>query len=242
MPTEQRGVVVPRVDGTGVSGAPIGDGADSDGSTTPSTPRRRGAYAKSHARRQAILDAATAVFGAHGYRAGSLKDIAEVVGVNPSTLLHHFPTKEQLLHAVLDEHDRESDRLAALDAANPRDFPDSLVRIARNNEATPGFIGLYTLLAAESATPGHPGSAYFVARQRGIRAEFAEAFSALHRAGLLAPGVTVEYAAVSTLAIWDGVQLQWLIDPAAVEVPAVLQQHLAMLLGTADAGEWSSAV
>jgi hypothetical protein len=46
---------------------------------------------------------------------------------------------------------------------------------------------------------------------------------------MLAPGVTIEYAAASTLALWDGIQLQWLLEPEAIDVPAHLAAHLHAL-------------
>jgi len=204
--------------------------AESPSPTPP--PRRRGAYAKSEQRRRDILAAAVTVFGAHGYRAGSLKEIADLVGMNPTSLFHYFPTKEALLQAVLDERDAVSDQVA-LDGepmvSRAEDVPALFLRIARNNESLPGIIGLYTLVAAESSTPGHPTREYFIERYRRIRRQFASGFALMHEAGLLAPGITPEYAASSTLGLWDGVQMQWMIEPEAVDVVEHLRRHLSMI-------------
>lgn len=193
-------------------------------------PRKRGPYAKTAARRKDILDAATVVFARSGYRAGSLKEIAALVGIDASSILHHFPTKELLLQAVLEVHDAESDEIVARAApVTPDRVPQTFLDIARNNERTPGLIGLYTLLAAESATEGHPGGEYFRARYERIRGQFIGAFTVLQAEQLLAPGVTPEYAGTSLLALWDGIQMQWLIDPDAVDVVDYLRRHLRML-------------
>ncbi len=66
---------------------------------------RRGPYAKSEERRRTILDAAHEVFAAHGYRGGSLQDVADKVGLSQTSLLHYFPSKRDLLMAVLERRD-----------------------------------------------------------------------------------------------------------------------------------------
>lgn len=49
-----------------------------------------------------ILDASVEAFGAHGYGATSLDDIARSLGVRKQTILYWFPSKESLLDACLD--------------------------------------------------------------------------------------------------------------------------------------------
>jgi AcrR family transcriptional regulator len=49
-----------------------------------------------------ILKAATRLFGAQGYEATSIQAIAEAVGVRKQSLLHHFPSKEELHQAVIE--------------------------------------------------------------------------------------------------------------------------------------------
>ena len=46
------------------------------------------------ARRQEIVDAAVEVFATVGYHKGSLRDVADRVGMSQAGLLHHFPSKE----------------------------------------------------------------------------------------------------------------------------------------------------
>ena len=191
---------------------------------------RRGPYAKSAARQREILDAAGDVFATHGYRAGSLKEIADRVGIDASTILHHFANKSVLLQKVLEDRDTRSLTDADPDrTAGPADTPAAFLRLARANEKIPGIVELYTLLAAESATPDHPSNEYFVLRYARVRSEFASAFREMADAGLLRPGVDPEFAAVSTLALWDGVQVQWMHDPDAVDVTETLRKHLELL-------------
>ena len=53
--------------------------------------------------RERVLQAAQALFAERGYRGTSLRDIAKRIGVKAPSLLHHFPSKQQLYLAVLDQ-------------------------------------------------------------------------------------------------------------------------------------------
>lgn len=52
--------------------------------------------------RQALLTAAADAFARHGVSA-SLDDVARAAGVGPGTLYRHFPTRDQLVRAVIDD-------------------------------------------------------------------------------------------------------------------------------------------
>ena len=66
----------------------------------------RGGYAKGDARRELIVDVASEIFGTQGFRAATMLQIAAACGISRTGLLHHFPTKESLLEAVLARRDR----------------------------------------------------------------------------------------------------------------------------------------
>ena len=77
--------------------------------------------------RAAILEASVDLFGARGFAATSLDDIAGVVGVAKQTLLYWFSSKDELLDAVLAQTALE---LAAVIEAAVRAAPDEpLARI-----------------------------------------------------------------------------------------------------------------
>ncbi|MGI9622318.1 MAG: TetR/AcrR family transcriptional regulator [Acidimicrobiales bacterium] len=50
-----------------------------------------------------IVDAAMAAFGGSGYDATSLDDLASELGIRKQSILYHFPSKEILLDAVVDQ-------------------------------------------------------------------------------------------------------------------------------------------
>ena len=53
--------------------------------------------------RDRVLHVAQALFAERGYRGTSLRDIAKRIGIKAPSLLHHFPSKQQLYLAVLDK-------------------------------------------------------------------------------------------------------------------------------------------
>jgi AcrR family transcriptional regulator len=53
--------------------------------------------------RDQILAAATRLFAARGFDGTALQDIANEVGVRKASLLYHFPSKDDLRHAVLEQ-------------------------------------------------------------------------------------------------------------------------------------------
>jgi AcrR family transcriptional regulator len=56
--------------------------------------------AKSHA----ILDCAAALFAKEGYPSAKMQDVAKACGATKSMLYHYYPTKDDLLFAMLSEH------------------------------------------------------------------------------------------------------------------------------------------
>ena len=70
--------------------------------------------------RQLLIDAARDAFARHGVTA-SLDDVARAAGVGPGTLYRHFPTRDALVLAVIDDGLTDIHRLGAelTDAADP---------------------------------------------------------------------------------------------------------------------------
>lgn len=56
------------------------------------------------AKTQNILDSAATLFAKVGYPNAKMQDIAKACGASKSMLYHYFPTKDDLLFAMLEEH------------------------------------------------------------------------------------------------------------------------------------------
>lgn len=190
----------------------------------------RGPYAKSERTKRAILDAALEVFAEAGFRSGSLRDVAERVGISEAGLLHHFPSKSALLGAVLERRDEQTREQFDFTNSNGAEGLRSLIGLAKYNASTPGVVELFCTLAAEATTPEHPAHEYFVDRYVVARDHAKSWLEDLRSRGELAPGVDAGIAAATTLAIMDGLQIQWLLDRSSVDMAADLRTYLQSLV------------
>lgn len=175
----------------------------------------RGPYRTGIRRREQIVDAAIEVFGELGFAGGSVRSIAERVGVSHAALLQHFGSKEGLLIAVLEEWDRRAivDRLTG---ASGLDYFRRLPDVMFAHQDNRGLLELFTTIAAEASNPAHPAHSFI---QRRYATNIAALASHLQQAvddgdvaPLTAAQIDVEVRLVT--AVLDGVGLQWLLDPS----------------------------
>jgi AcrR family transcriptional regulator len=152
------------------------------------------------ARRTQLVDEATALIARIGYHRFSISALAEATGLTRAGVLHHVGSKEQLLLDVLTSRDERDD--AALGDWSPREILDRLVR---RNIDQPEIVRLYTVLAAEALDPAHP-HAYFAERLRTGTDRIATLLDGLGR--------DPRELAVEVYSFMDGIQLNWLRDPA----------------------------
>ncbi|MFD3378237.1 MULTISPECIES: TetR/AcrR family transcriptional regulator [unclassified Streptomyces] len=178
--------------------------------------------ARSVARRAEILRATLEVIAERGYRGASLAAVAERVGLTQQGLLHHFPTKEALLVAVMAERDQWD----AMPATRLRlDLLDQLVEY---NAMRPGIVQTFSALLGESVTEGHPAREFFTERYEAVRANMAQVLRAEY-GQRLPSGLTPERAAPLLVAVMDGLQYQWLLAPESVDMPAAFRDFLTLL-------------
>jgi AcrR family transcriptional regulator len=194
-----------------------------------STGRERGGYAKGRERRDAILAAANEVFATRGFRGASLATIAKRVGLSEPGLLHHFGSKEELLLEVLKLRDQHDDERIAQARAAHANAHDVLLELCRQNADRPGIVRLFTILAAESVDDDHPAHDWFLDRYRERRRQTAAGLAAEQRDGRIDPALDVDVLATQILAMFDGLQIQWLLDPASVDMVAVFEDFLSRL-------------
>ncbi|AJT42897.1 hypothetical protein UM93_05155 [Psychromicrobium lacuslunae] len=190
--------------------------------------RRRGPYAKTADRRRKILEAAAQVYAECGYYGSSLREVALKAGVSLSNLTHHFATKEEILLATLRQ--RDADGLNQDAPQSAAEFRTQIIAQARANEELATLIGLYSVLSAEATMQGHPARDYFVERFANLRHEYTETLTLLARQGQLRTGFDPHLTAVSLVALWDGLQLQWLLEPHKIDVVRQLDAFLDAIL------------
>jgi AcrR family transcriptional regulator len=180
------------------------------------------ARVRSEERRAEIVGAALEVIAERGYRGASLAAVAERVGLTQQGLLHHFPTKDALLVAVLQERDR-------WDAVPDTQWRvDLLASLVEYNAMRPAIIQTFSALLGESVTEDHPARAYFTERYTRVRTSMARVLRAEY-GDRLPNGLTPERTAPLLVAVMDGLQYQWLLDPESVDMPGAFRDFLRLL-------------
>lgn len=201
-----------------------------DPANTPSDPKP-----ERRDRKEEILQEATRLLGIYGFRGTTLARVAEAVGLTEPGLLHYFPNKVALLEGVLayrDEQDRgRFSTIIDADLPHPEDLFSAMEELVAKNESAPGLVRLFTTLVAESIRGDHPSHDYFVRRYAEVRESLEDYLSTSTAAQKLAPE-EIRSLSVSIIALMDGLQIQWLLDPD-VDMPAafkffsgLVQSHL----------------
>jgi len=195
-----------------------------------SAPRRRPGRPRgqdSSVVREAALRAAIDLIAEQGYAATSMAQVAEAAGISPSGLAHHFPSKMALLGAVLDHRDA-MDSLAEPDGEGPWEVFDGLVRLARVNAGRRQLVALYMTMIGEAASPGHPAHPWMERHYAVSLDLLASAVRTGQEQGLIHPEAPADSIASTTIALMDGLQVQWLLDPE-LDMTAELGAHVAGL-------------
>ncbi|MCK0118147.1 TetR/AcrR family transcriptional regulator [Isoptericola sp. S6320L] len=172
-------------------------------------------------RREEILAAATRVFGSKGFRAGSLADVADQVGITHAGVLHHFGSKDKLLWEVLEYRDRvDVEHLEGKHIPGGLELFRHLLKTAKLNTDRRGIVQAYSVLTGEAVTDGHPAADRVRHRFEVLRTEIAAALREVaHDRGVEVPLADSERAASAVIGVMDGLQTQWLLDPEVVSLP-----------------------
>src|SRR3954454_7885815 len=103
--------------------------------------------AKGEDRKQRILDVAQRLLARNGWRSTTLAQIAREAGVTAAGLLHHFESKEQLLHAVLDARDIDDSEHADYLMG---DLVEGIASAADRFDRSPQLVGTFAVLMVEN--------------------------------------------------------------------------------------------
>jgi AcrR family transcriptional regulator len=201
--------------------------AEADDTTDP--PRLTARQARTVERRRAVLEAAMNVFGAHGYNKGALAEVAAQADMTHAGVLHHFGSKEGLLVAMLQYRDGEE--AAGVPGHAQTDGPAFLGHIldtVAENVSRPGVVQAYSVLSGESVTAGHPAQPYFRERFATLRAKIAGVLAEVSGRDADEPEVRAD--AATLVAVMDGLQVQWLLDPGAIDMPTTVTRLMNELV------------
>ena len=192
-------------------------------------PRRTQAE-RTRASREKIIQAATEFFAQQGFHGAKMADIAKAANLTGPGLLHHFPSKTHLLMEVIKERDRiDSERMRATLQKNGNHFLEAGVELVEHNETVPGLVQLFTLLVAESISQEHPAHTFFAQRYQREREQMAQAIMQAQQADQVRSDISAETLATLIFAMMDGLQVQWLLEPEKINMPAMFRVLMDML-------------
>lgn len=197
-------------------------------------PVRRRKSPKGVIRREAILTAAMQHFAKDGYQNASFAAIAADVGLSLPGLLHYFPTKVDLLLAILEKRDVESTSAVGEEYADWRKVLLGLIDVTKSNQSIPHVVQAFAVLNAESLTEDHPASAWFASRVSHLRDNL---FSSLQRgisAGELKADTNAQSVAAELIGIMDGLQMLWLRSPEEFDMVEVFSDYIHRLIASIE--------
>jgi AcrR family transcriptional regulator len=193
------------------------------------TPRRTQAE-RTRASREKIIQAATTFFAQQGFRGAKMADIAKAANLTEPGLLHHFPSKTDLLMAVLAERDRvDRERFGPSRLEEKGDPLSSLSRLVEYNETVPGLVQLFTILVAESIQKQHPGHDFFKHRYQKAREQDIEVLRQAQAQGEIRSDIPAENLIIMLFAMMDGLQIQWLFEPKKINMAHIFEQFVHLL-------------
>jgi AcrR family transcriptional regulator len=192
--------------------------------TAAGAPGRR-SYPKGVRRRQQILDSVIALLAQRGVDRASLRTVGEAIGVSHTALRHYFSSRDELLVEAYRAHEA---RAAGDGPPADSSAVSVIIEAAERNRSIPGLVELYATLSTDALQEQHGLTREFVrGRFRSLRATLAERIAEEQRARAGKTGSAGEDgsagidpmdAAALVIAASDGLQIQWLLDPDAVDV------------------------
>jgi len=169
--------------------------------------------------RELLLAAASELFAENGYRATSLADVAERSGVSRGSIPWHFGDKAGLLSAVAQRVQEDLDRgvahpaaAGAVGALEIAEFATTAVR-ARTTR-------VILALLQEATDPASPIHDSFADMHASLREFFTAWISRPEVRSGLPDGVEPSHLATAMVGAMIGVNQQWNLNPAAVDVDA----------------------
>jgi AcrR family transcriptional regulator len=166
--------------------------------------------AKGEERRQRILDHAARRLARQGWRNTTLAQIAADAGMTAAGLLHHFESKEHLLHAVIDARDHADLEEADLNG----DLFVQIRRVAERIQRSPELVGTFTVLLVENLSPDAPLHDRLLQRWYTAVDIVADVIDHNKRSGVYRSDLPARIRAMEIVAFINGVEMSWLLDPS----------------------------
>ncbi|MGQ0716773.1 MAG: TetR/AcrR family transcriptional regulator [Pseudonocardiales bacterium] len=189
--------------------------------------------------REALLDGARRCLLERGYARTTARDLVAASGTNLASIGYHFGSKEALLNGAMQQcFDEYIEQVARVVFADPGATPLQRVRaswehlVSTFEQYRPLQVAFVEALAQAERVPG-------------LRVQLADCYEQLRATvaemvrvsvgGLSDP--TARHVASFLIAVYDGLQVQWLLDPQRAPTADDLMTALEIALPAALAAE-----
>src|SRR4051794_3203629 len=163
--------------------------------------------------RARLIDAASHAFSERGLRDVSLTEIAAAAGVTRQGLLHYFPSKTDLVLAVLKQRDRADTDSVPRTAFAAGDLAAALRAIFANDQEHPGLSRLFAAAIAEALHPEHPTHEHFRQRYARGRSVLTEVVRHRQNRGEITDRHEPEALAIALLSLLHGLNVHQVLEP-----------------------------
>ncbi|MGE5380755.1 MAG: TetR/AcrR family transcriptional regulator [Methylocystaceae bacterium] len=173
--------------------------------------------------RQLIIDIARELIANQGVKGTSISDIARQAGISKGTLFYYYPSKNDLIFDVTDQHFEEVTKtLARVMTARKEDDPRELFRIGFTgiiNETARGQMNLY--LVQDAVTGNEELKLRFKEKYEEWRQRMLDLLQSIF------PDEdkhTMELYSFILVAVLDGLIIQWQLEPNTVPVTEIAEK------------------
>lgn len=198
--------------------------------------RRRTQAERRAASRQRVIDAAIAVIGRMGYNGTTLAEIGQVAGCSRGLPHHYFGSKLELMGAVVAELSRRFQErvLQPPPASQPgldavlgfaQDYLGSIAAAGPERMRTVHVLMLESLSVAPELRP------LVAAMSEALRAQIRSLIDAGIADGTIRRDAEPGTQAVLILGLLRGAALQWMVDPAGIDLDTTRGEIAATIRG-----------
>lgn len=185
-------------------------------------------------KRDLLLEAALKVFLSKGYHQTRIEDIAARAGVGKGTFYLHFPSKEDLVHSLLDDFFAHFDRIHAWIFRSIEEKEDLLELFGKEGEVVADLLGanrslgLFLIRQARTVSPKIASRVDLFLETQVEQAT--KSYTRAQELGLLKE-VDPRYAALCVVGSVQMIWEQWLSGRLTDPPHLILKKSLAFFLG-----------
>ncbi|HSN43767.1 MAG TPA: TetR/AcrR family transcriptional regulator [Propionibacteriaceae bacterium] len=181
------------------------------------------------ATREHALTVAFELISGQGYRGTSMAQIALASGLSQTGLLHHFGSKDTLLAAILERRDAVDAELLGQPASpEPWGQLERFLVLVRANMTRRQIVRLFVTVTAEAIEEAHPAHEWMQRHYASTRALIQTDLERGVKEGWLAPDAPVDHITSGVIAVVDGLQTQWMLDPD-FDMAGPVRTHIDMV-------------